>query len=553
MKKFFLTALVCTLTTISALAQLSIWYNGQVVYQRNYSLIDSITFALPQNNSDGALSPEQTKEHLMDVAKQMVNQFNTADQKAAIDLADELYIKYKDYSWDTFEERYDERFGNLFRAPRNYMQKVIQGKLAPTAVDQIYTFGFKEESAIFEADEQNRTWKHLGASNDNSIILRFKDSNGTQCEAKVWSQGTTKEYEYTWETSHWEAPKVYATESTSFYSYDCYGYYEGEGHYFYKNDDGRWYYYDYNTSQTIYINNSDDISFSYINAYSDDGYYYFDVEQEKFFYYDWDNEYKVSDGNKTVKVTLPEKIFFTLKQGNTEIIRLETEQDLAKNNHAYFSSYVKLSNLSWTSDVKVNSTNGSAAFAFYYDKKKFFSGAVNLPVYELIDKEDNQSYEDWIEQYEERYEELLKKIGDADAIFDLYEEVQIKAKINNFGYAYRDFMKWDETTNSSNRRTKNNVTQFCSIFNDNSVNGIYYNSDIKQAEVRVIPSYDEIEEEFYPEAVLYFPQDGTSYGFEQYFDRKPFTDLQYMVEDVINEYIKTSKSLYDEIGDISFD
>jgi hypothetical protein len=96
------------------------------------------------------------------------------------------------------------------------------------------------------------------------------------------------------------------------------------------------------------------------------------------------------------------------------------------------------------------------------------------------------------------------------------------------------------------------VQQFCSIFNENSTNGIYFNSDVKQAELRVIAAYDEIEEWYNPEPVLFFPSDGTSYGFEQYFNRKPFTDLQYMLEDIINAYIQTSQSLFDEVGTVEF-
>ena len=55
---------------------------------------------------------------------------------------------------------------------------------------------------------------------------------------------------------------------------------------------------------------------------------------------------------------------------------------------------------------------------------------------------------------------------------------------------------------------------------------------------------------YFPEGVLYFPEDKTTYGFDQYFDRKPFTDLQYTVEDLANKYIQLSKYLYDEVGTV---
>lgn len=46
MKKVFTTMLVCMFTCLCSMAQLNIWYNGAVVYQRDYTKIDSITFVI---------------------------------------------------------------------------------------------------------------------------------------------------------------------------------------------------------------------------------------------------------------------------------------------------------------------------------------------------------------------------------------------------------------------------------------------------------------------------------------------------------------------------
>ena len=551
MKRVFTSILVVALS-MCAMAQLNIWYNGAIVYQRDYAQIDSITFGLPQTNPNPdpegeTLTPEETKEYLMSVAKKMVNQFNTADQKAVIELADALYQKYRRYDWDAFEEYGEERYEPFFRMPRS-MNAIIRGEASPAELDKTWIIGFKEESAIFEADEATHSWKYVGPSSDNSLIMRCKDQNGVMCEAKCWGEGQTHEYEYTWEKYHWVAPKIYASESISFSDYNGWGYYDGDWRSFYMDNSGSWYYYDSSTDEYIYVSMSD---IETIEAYGSDGrWYYYDKETRKWYYNDWENDYKVSDGKRTIKVKLPDKVFFTFKQGSNELIRCEFSQEMQKNDHAYFSMYAKLANLSWTVDAKVNSTHGSGAFAFKYGNQPFLSVAVELPMYELIGKEDGQTYEDWIEEYGDRYDELFKKIGEGDAIVDLFGEVQLKAHVNHFGYAYRDYMKWDEDENWENRHSKKIVQQFCSIFNDNSTNGIYFNSDVKQAELRVIAAYDEIDEYYYAEPVLYFPADGTSYGFEQYFNRKPFTDLQYMVEDLINAYIQTSPSLFDEVGTV---
>lgn len=400
-------------------------------------------------SEEQVLSPEESKEKLMDVAKRMVGKFNTTDQKEAIELADQVYDKYEKYSWDELENYFGHRYDALFYMP-HYVSGVMKGHMAPTAFDKMYEFSFAGESAIFEADDANKSWKYVGKSDDNSVIMRCKDNNGYQLEAKCWGEGKTKEYEYTW--------------------YDSY-----------------------------------------------------------------DNV------NRTIKVVLPRKVFFTLTHGKkSEIIRVEFEQDLQKNDHAKFSLLAKVTTLSWTTDVEINSTHGSAAVAFNYGNERLFALAANLPSYKLIDKQDSQSYEDWLRQYEDRYDELLKSIGGGSAAVDIFGEVQGRAKIENGGKLYQDIVKWSDKSSDS----KESADEFCRIINECQTNGIYYNSDVKQAEVFMQTTSDGYG--YYPEPVMSFP-DGTTYAFEAYFVQKPFTDLQKTVEDLVNKYIKLSDYLYGEV------
>ena len=489
------------------------------------------------------LSPEETKEKLMDVSQRMVGTFKTDDQKAAVDLAEGLYEKYKDYNYDS-AEKYANHYDQLFRMPR-YVQKVLRGESSPASAEVI-AFSFESESVIFEADEQTRTWKNLGKAPDNSIIIRCTDKNGNPCEAKFWGEGQNKTYEYTYEEYHWEAPKVYVNNSEINY---VEGIINDDWHYLYLDDDGRWYYTDYNPdtgmSEPFYVELSACV---YVYAYSDYHSLYYDQERNAFYYNDWEHEYKVSDGWKTYRGTIPEKMLFTLKQSNNEVIRFEMAQELVKNDHANISLMVKVTNLSWTADIKIASTSGSFAFNFKYGNDRLFGAAASLPSYKLIDKTDEMTYEDWVQEYGDRYEELIKSIGEANGLVDMLGEVQIRIKIANAGYAYRDFKRQD----GYNTRSRESVEEFCRLINENQTNGIYYNSDVKQAEVRVQVSGDDYGY-FEPEGVLYFPSDSTTYAFEQYFNRKPFTDLQYAVEDLANAYIRLSHYLYDEVGDISFD
>lgn len=477
MKRFF-TTLWIALAATTMMAQMQIWYNGAIVYERDYKMIDSVTFALPHNEGGegegDALSPEGTKEKLMEIAKKMVNTFQTNDQRDFIEIADACYTKYESYSWEGFEDYFERTYDPVFDDGRNYaserpnpvapyvgmlyrVARVVEGKAAPTNIN--YIFSFEQDNFVFEADDANKKWNYIGKSGDNSAIVRFKDAQGRACELKAWREGSSKTYKYTW----------------------------------------------------------------------------------------------VEDGQQhTIGAVLPEKVYVRLTCAGVQRAQLAFTQELQKNDHAYLTFGVNLINLAWNIDMKINSTHGSCAFEMKYGDQPYLSAAVNLPLYELIGKRDDQSYEDWAEQYADRYDELIKKIGAADGLVDILGQMQIKVKSNNVGYAYRDFMNWDKNYSHSSS-TRESVRAFCSCFNDNNSNGIYFNSDVKQAEVRLQPMYDESYNQYEPEGVLYFPADGTSYGFEEYFVRKPFTDLQYMVEDLINKYIRLSQNLFGEVGTISFD
>lgn len=411
--------------------------------------------------SGKVLSPEETKQEMMNIANGLIGKFHTEDQKAAVELADGMYEKYENYDFEGIGNYFDNRYDDLFRIPK-YVCAVAEGGNPVPAMNHAYTFSFAGESVIWEADEANRTWKNMGKASDNSIIMRAKDKNGTMCEAKFWGEGAEKTYSYTW------------TE-------------DGESH--------------------------------------------------------------------TATGVLPAIVHFTLKQGSTLIMSADLQQDLQKNNHATFNLAASVVNLRWTTDINIRSTDASLGFAFYYGSESLFSALINLPSYKLIDKQDNQSYEDWIEQYEERYEELIRQIGGADAVIDINGKAQIKANVGNAGQAYNSIMNLDRQ--GVDPESQQGAEQYCSIINGAQSNGIYI-GNAKQAEVRVIAMSETDsyygESYYWPEPVLYFAADGTSYAFEQYFEqnRKPFTDLMNSAENLVNAYIHLSSWLSQEVGDIDF-
>ena len=272
---------------------------------------------------------------------------------------------------------------------------------------------------------------------------------------------------------------------------------------------------------------------------------------EKTYTYEWyekyDNTYNKLGG------VLPAKVHFYIKQGNKELVRFDLEQQFEKNDHAILSLNAKFAFIRWTMDIVVKTTQASGAFAFYYNDQKVVGAIYNAPDIDLspIAKSENQDYEAWARSFENKYEDLLKKIGEADGAVDIFGEVQVKAKISNFTKAYQEWLAWDKAADKSGP-TKESCQQVCNIFNDNSENGIYFASDVKQAEVRVQPRYDERYEDWHPEGVLYFPQDSTTYAFEEYFNRKPFTNFVQMAQDVANKFIQLSEDLENSIGQLSF-
>lgn len=424
------------------------------------------------NPSGDQLTPEENKEKIISVATQMIDKINPEDQREAIELVEGVYNKYQKYSFEGIESSFKDELGGLFKLPM-YARRVAAGDLsaAMDLEDQVINISFEKFAAEFEADDASQSFVKKGTPSDNSVILRFLDPNGIQCEAKFWGEGKIKVLEYTYEESHEEWNDV-----TSQYE-------------------------------------------------------------------------KVSDGMRTIHGEIPAKICFYLKHGSNEIARVEFTQELVKDDHAHFTAYARVTNISWDAALKINSTNGSASMNFNYDKDKLFGLAVNLPSYKLIPKGD-LDYEEWIEKYEDEWESLIKACGGASAEIDIFSQIQLKASIKNVGAAYTEFRDLMQNSNGETDQ-KTQMGKICNFINSNQDNGLYYNSSVKQAEVRAQVSESEDYEgykRYNMEAVLYFPQDKTTYSFEEYFASKPFQELMETVINLANKYIDMSPFLYDAVG-----
>lgn len=501
-----------------------------------------------QPSEDAPLTPEETKKKLMSIAKDLSGKFNPEDQREIGQFAADLYEKYETYGWDNVEKFYAHRYDEMFDLSVELAEWVTGNSATP--VYRNLNLGFVTESVIFEADEFTKTWRNQGKAEDNSIIFRFKDKNGVQCEAKAWGEGDIHEIDYRWEEYHWDAPRIYAQAYMEYTYHWGQGLYRGEPRYFYMDEDKRWYYYEEDYNERHYVEES---AINYIYATGIDGAtYYYDKVTHMYYTKDWENKYKVLDTVHTVRCAIPEKFFLTLKQGEKEFISAELDQEMVKNDHATFAVTAKGAEFECTADVNIHSEHASMACAVSYKNDKLISTAINLPKYKLIEKADSVLFEDWIREYSDRYEELIRKVGDADAIVDVMGQVQVRAITDNLSYLIRDFTRRSYSTEGS----KEEVEKLCDMFNYNQRNGLYFNSNVKQATVLAQPMVEVSEsgyENWFMETVIFFPGDSTSYSIDSYFTRKPFTDVEWMIEDLANDYIDLYEELFgEEIGEFHF-
>ena len=159
----------------------------------------------PDPDSIHLLSPDEQKDFLVEVGEELINTFNPADQKKAVDLADNLYHKYLNYDWDAIEEEfweeyddiYSSEFESFFGMPKRIIN-VINGKQNATLEDLEILLTLSKFGRVIEFDDQTKSIK-ITKTSDPSVTAKFSDSKGTKCELKVWGEGKEIEGSYTYE------------------------------------------------------------------------------------------------------------------------------------------------------------------------------------------------------------------------------------------------------------------------------------------------------------------------------------------------------------------
>lgn len=481
------------------------------------------------------LSSTDSKDYLVETGKQLLNTFNTADQKAAVDLCNGLYKKYESYNWDDIENQvetdYRSQLEPFFGMPRR-MAQVAAGEQLATATDKTILFSLAAMGRLFEMDDTKKTIK-ITHTNDATARLLFKDADGTECEVKLWGEGKETEIAYTYEEYSYK--NLYDSNGNW---YGCEPVYEGK--------------------RTIKV-----LAPATIKMYLKQG-----SNTIISFTFNWDSNLKdyfnESLALQVVNITVSEdaemnttsaKAAFAVNYGETTLVSGAV-------------NLPKYELIAWSNGGNITEDNGKEWIEKYDKRYEYLLGQVGAGEAKLnvLDRvhiagqmTDGAALYDAAVAWDKKYD--ADDISSRTYTYKYKEEYwtengieyRTETSTNNY-YPY-----WERA-----RYTLTAQKEYCSIYDKYLSCALYYgnNEEEKQAELKLQPreyknSYEPWEytnrynngySDFsvnFPinyviydvEPVLYFPKDQTTYAFETYFDAKTFNSLVYMAEDLVNKYI----------------
>lgn len=549
MKKIFSIIMMALVGATMLFSQVVLTRGGKVLYDVALEDVDSITFVTDANGEQfEPMSPTEQKDKLVEIAENFMDMFKPKDQRNLVELVDYLVYKYGEYDWEPAYEHYEDELPFLRQLARG-IRTLVEENVTHNLAMEIYKF--PRFTGVFEANDNEETWEYVGES--NNIVLRFKNEDGETCEAVLTGSGEeiSVEFEY-------ESDSVATKTWIEVPGYDEYSLvYVAEG----IN-------YDYGRYITFYDEKGNWVS---------DEYYEEGSVIPAHYEYQWvvtngyyRNEYYMQPNT----AVLPSTITFSLKEGANEHIALEMNFDIEKSKHVNYAMNLKIANLSFVNTTSVNSKEAKVNVDIKCGDKSLLSAKVVAPAVVLLDKEDKEEYEDWFWKYFEAFydddddvnTEGLVQTGFVTAEVDLINQLQVKASSKDIAKFYRGLDKidsyYDEKDGDPENYWENYRYQYdynkavADWYNTNMQVGLYYNTPVKQAELQMdveldewyngyeeIKDYDQI-------LVLYFPQNGTTYEFEDYFTEVAFGSLIDLAEDLVNSYIKLAK--YNEIEPIEF-
>lgn len=564
MKKIFSIIMMALVSATMLFSQVVLTRGGKVLYDVALEDVDSITFVTDANGEQfEPMSPTEQKDKLVEIAENFMDMFKPKDQRNLVELVDYLVYKYGEYDWEPAYEHYEDELPFLRQLARG-IRTLVEENVTHNLAMEIYKF--PRFTGVFEANDDEETWEYVGES--DNIVLRFKNEDGETCEAVLTGSGEEISVEFEYESDS-VATKTWI-ESPGYDEYSLVYVAEGIN-------------YDYGRYITFYDEKGNWVS---------DEYYEEGSVIPAHYEYQWvvtngyyRNEYYMQPNT----AVLPSTVTFSLKEGANEHIALEMNFDIEKSKHVNYAMNLKIANLSFANTTSMNSKEAKVNVDIKCGDKSLLSAKVVAPAVVLLDKEDKEEYEDWFWKYSEAFydddedvnTEGLVQTGFVTAEVDLINQLQVKASSKDIAKFYRGLDKidsyYDEKGDPENY-WENYWYQYdynkavADWYNTNMQVGLYYNTPVKQAELLMDLELDEwtdsyggyydengkyVEEEevvikdYDQILVLYFPQNGTTYEFEDYFTEVAFSSVIDLAEDLINSYIKLAK--YNEIEPIDFD
>lgn len=152
----------------------------------------------PENGPDGGidgggdgsitkeLTPEESKAHLEESAKNVLNKFNPNDQKPLIDLLDNFDEKYGDLDMpDDFPFADDDDDLAFTKWASNLSKSLKGGNMLSLSRSGTEFYALKDFAGEFEPG----TYSWVKKADSNDVVFRFTD-NGQACELRVTGTGT---------------------------------------------------------------------------------------------------------------------------------------------------------------------------------------------------------------------------------------------------------------------------------------------------------------------------------------------------------------------------
>lgn len=412
----------------------------------------------PGGEETGQYTPAESKRFLEQSALDVLEYFNTDDQKELLVVGNYFMENFADLGFPEFDVR---------KCPaKSFMQSLLRGAagLNPSALSRaaksyVYSLDFAEFSGIYQPGKYE--WVRVGDSSD--IILRFNDGSGNACELKaVASKNENDQIEF------------------SFEEWDDYEYNPATGYY-------------------------EDI--------------YADV---------------------TVKARVPKTVTVTMTKGGKELVNVKVNTTIDIKGHKLNATVDgKVMNITVNAttdgtDTRITETSSAAV-----NGKTLVTTSATVNGRHLCDKANWER----VANDEDGDYTIEDFLTNAQGQADVMGKVQVYANISEItdDMAEAIYGYWDKY-DCTEAEAKAEAEKSANLLNKKVKTVVKYNgTSTEQAQIRwqtarYGDSYGYYDWwEYCIEPVLYFPADGTTYEFENYFE-KGFQNVVTSVEDLIDSY-----------------